>query len=72
MAQSPGLALSALARSRGDRDGALRELKRVFDLPAGVPERDDPWWTYYVAQARNADDLLEQMRRPFVRAEVER
>lgn len=71
-AQSPGLALSALARRRGDRDGALRELRRVFDLPREQSDRDDPWWTYYVAQARNADDLLAEMRRPFVHAEVKR
>jgi len=72
LAQSPGLALSALARRRGDRDGALRELRRVFDLPREQSDRDDPWWTYYVAQARNADDLLEELRRPFVHAEVDR
>jgi tetratricopeptide (TPR) repeat protein len=71
-AQSPGLALSALARRRGDRNGALRELQRVFELPSVEPERDDPWWTYYVAQGRHVDDLLEQLRRPFLGAEVER
>ena len=26
----------------------------------------DPWWWYYVAQARDADDLLEAMRRPYL------
>jgi tetratricopeptide (TPR) repeat protein len=71
-AQSPGIALSGLARRRGDRDGALRELQRVFNLPSVEPERDDPWWTYYTAQGRNVDALLEQLRRPFVHAEAER
>jgi len=67
-AQSPRLALSALARRRGDRPGALTEIRRVFDLPASPPARDDPWWTYHTAQARNADALLEELRQPFLEA----
>ena len=67
-AQSPHLALSALARRRGDRAGALAEIRRVFELPASPPARDDPWWTYHGAQARNADALLEELRRPFLEA----
>ena len=42
-AQSPWLALSHLARRRGDRAAALRALQQVFDLPS-EPDRDDPWW----------------------------
>jgi tetratricopeptide (TPR) repeat protein len=64
-AQSPWLALSQLARRRGDRTAALRALQQVFDLPS-EPDRDDPWWTYYVSQARNTDQLLEDLRRPFL------
>jgi tetratricopeptide (TPR) repeat protein len=64
-AQSPWLALSQLARRRGDRAAALRALQQVFDLPS-EPDRNDPWWTYYVAQARNIDQLLEDLRRPFL------
>jgi tetratricopeptide (TPR) repeat protein len=67
-AQSPRLALSALARRRGDRPGALTEIQRVFDLPASPAARDDPWWTYHTAQARNADVLLEELRQPFLEA----
>ncbi len=67
-AQTPRLALSALARRRGDRLGAQAEIRRVFDLPASPPARDDPWWTYHTAQARNADALLEELRRPFLEA----
>lgn len=67
-AQSPRLALSALARRRGDRPGALTEIRRVFDLPVSPPARDDPWWTYHTAQARNADALLEELRQPFLEA----
>jgi hypothetical protein len=60
--------LSALARRRGDRAGALAEIRRVFELPASPPARDDPWWTYHAAQARNADALLDELRRPFLEA----
>jgi tetratricopeptide (TPR) repeat protein len=67
-AQSPRLALSALARRRGDRPGALTEIRRVFDLPASAAARDDPWWTYHTAQARNADALLEELRQQFLEA----
>jgi tetratricopeptide (TPR) repeat protein len=64
-AQSPLLALSALAWRRGERDAALTQIQRVFDLPAGA-EREDPWWTYHVAHWRNADQLLAELRRPFL------
>ncbi len=66
-AQSPRIALSELARRLGNRDGAMREMQVIFDLPAIEAERDDPWWHYYVAQARNVDELLEALRRPFRR-----
>jgi tetratricopeptide (TPR) repeat protein len=64
-AQSPLLGLSELARRQGDRPAALRALQRVFDLPSTRPERIDPWWSYHVAQARNADELLEDLRASF-------
>lgn len=66
MAQSPWLALSQLARRRGDRASALRALQQMFDLPSIEPERDDPWWQYHVLQARDATDLLGAVRRPFL------
>jgi hypothetical protein len=56
--------LSALARRRGDRSGALREIRRVFELASGADE-DDPWWSYHTAQARNADDLITALIAPF-------
>jgi hypothetical protein len=62
-AQSPWLALSELARRRGDRPGALRAIDRLFALPADAEERHDPWWTYQIAQARTADRLLDGVRR---------
>ena len=64
-AQSPLIALSALARQQGDRPAALQALQRVFNLPSVGSERIDPWWEYHVAQARNADELLQDLRRPF-------
>ena len=64
-AQSPHLALSALARRRGDRSAALREIRRAFEL-ASDNEDGDPWWTYHTAQARNADDLFAALIHPFV------
>ena len=65
--QSPRVALSALARRRGDRAGAWHAMQQVFGLPATEPSRDDPWWTYLNAQGRDADRWLEEVRRPFRR-----
>jgi tetratricopeptide (TPR) repeat protein len=64
-AQSPWLALSELAWRRRDRAGAVHVLQHLFVLPADAAQRDDPWWSYQVAQARNANELLEELRRPF-------
>jgi tetratricopeptide (TPR) repeat protein len=64
-AQSPPLALSALARRRGDRAGALAEVRRVFEIAYSAPEHDDPWWSYHRSQARNADALIDDLFRPF-------
>ena len=66
LAQSPRLAISALERRSGNRDGALREIQRVFDLPARKGVDADPWWTYHEAQGRHADALLAELRKPFL------
>lgn len=60
-AQSPYLALSALAIRRGDRAGAVRELEPMLAFAPEPFGRDDPWWIYYVVQARDADRLLQQL-----------
>jgi tetratricopeptide (TPR) repeat protein len=66
MAQSPLLALSQLARRYGDRPGALRAIDRLFAFAEeDRSKEDDPWWSYYVAQARDAEDLVEAMRQPY-------
>lgn len=67
-AQSPYLALTELARRRGDRTAALQSIQEVFDLPWSRFQRYDPWWDYDVAQARNVGDLLKELRRPFLNA----
>ena len=68
-AQSPHLALSQLARRRGDRAAALRAIERLFALPSDAFDRDDPIWTYHAAQARTGDDDLEALRKPFITEE---
>jgi hypothetical protein len=62
-AQSPYLALGALATRHGDRAAALKEMRRLFDVPITSLEIDEPWWSYRVAQARNADELLDALFR---------
>jgi tetratricopeptide (TPR) repeat protein len=66
MAQSPHVALSALARRRGDRTTALREMQLVFDLQDEDSSSSDPWWTYYTSHVRDTDDLLDALRQPFL------
>jgi tetratricopeptide (TPR) repeat protein len=68
-AQSPHIALSALARRHGDRATAQREMQIVFELKHGEAPPDDPWWTYYKSHARNTGDLLEALWQPFRDAE---
>jgi tetratricopeptide (TPR) repeat protein len=66
-AQSPLLALSQLARHASNRPAALHAIERLFALPSDIRARHhDPWWSYYVFQARDADDLLKAMRQPFL------
>jgi Flp pilus assembly protein TadD len=67
-AQSPLLALSALATRRGDRSSALKHIQRLFDLPAVLRQPNDPWWQYRVSQARNVDALFAAMYEPFMQA----
>jgi tetratricopeptide (TPR) repeat protein len=72
-AQSPLLGLSELSRRQGDRRGALDAMQKVFELPPLEDERVDPWWGYHVFQARNTDQLLDQLWKPFrAQQEVQR
>jgi tetratricopeptide (TPR) repeat protein len=63
-AQSPLLGLSEVARHQGHRDEALRQIEKVYALEPGSRD-DEPWWTYTYAQGRHADELLEQVQKPF-------
>jgi len=61
-AQSPRLALSALAQRTGNRAEALRAIEPVLGR-GEVDLGDDPWWIYYRAQGRATDVLLAELRR---------
>jgi tetratricopeptide (TPR) repeat protein len=63
-AQSPLLGLSQTARQFDDRDAAAAALARLFALPPRH-DVDDPWWDYDVSPARDADDLVTALRKPF-------
>jgi len=67
-AQSPRLALSALAWRRGEHGIALSEIQSVADAPrAGArSRRDDPWWKYNLLPERDVDVLFEAIWRPFL------
>lgn len=64
-AQSPLFAMSHLANSGGDAEGAFLPIQRVFQLPRTDSWKDDPWWTYDVSPARNADALVAELHHMF-------
>jgi hypothetical protein len=64
-AQSPLLALSQLADSNGDVEGAFLAIQRVFALPRTDSRKDDPWWTYNLSAVRDADALVAEMHQLF-------
>ncbi|HEU4693655.1 MAG TPA: tetratricopeptide repeat protein [Vicinamibacterales bacterium] len=59
-AQSPRLALSTLAASRGDRAAALSTIQPVLSRD-DVELADDPWWSYYTSQARDIEGIVEAL-----------
>jgi tetratricopeptide (TPR) repeat protein len=59
-AQSPHLAISALATRMGDRAEAVAAIEPV--LTGDDPLRsDDPWWGYYTSQARGLVEIVEAL-----------
>jgi tetratricopeptide (TPR) repeat protein len=62
-AQAPLLALSYLAASAGDRDGATAATTALAALPSSEDERPDPWWTYLASCGRQAPQVLEAAQR---------
>lgn len=71
-AQSPLMALASLSRRRGDRAGARRASDRLFSLPRSTEETSDPWWAYNGFEGVNADQLLDELRRPFASGDADR
>lgn len=61
LAQSPRLAISAMAARVGDRPGALAAIDKV--LGGDEPVRaDDPWWSYYTSQTRDLEGVWTALR----------
>lgn len=67
-AQSPHLALSALAIDHADRREAVAELQNLLQLPAEASRRFDPWWTYHLGNGRNVEDHLSRLWTSFAKA----
>jgi len=66
-AQSPWIALSALARRGGNRVEALSAIRRALDLHSSQQDRrEDPWWEYYSWLNQNSVTRLRDLYRPFV------
>lgn len=61
-AQSALIGLSRLQLRMGDVVGAMAPLDKLFSKTHDDPARDDPWWTYFVSHARDAEDLLSEAR----------
>jgi tetratricopeptide (TPR) repeat protein len=60
-APSAALALSQIARRRGDRAAAVAPIQRMLQLAVGAT--DDPWTGYFVAgDGQRVMELLTQMR----------
>ncbi len=60
-AQSPLFALSQLAHSGDDAEGALVALQRIFESPVRDFWKDDPRWVYDLAPVRDADQLIAEI-----------
>jgi tetratricopeptide (TPR) repeat protein len=60
-APSPHLALSHLARARGDRGAAMAALDRAMRL-AGSRAADDPWWSFASSSGRDWEAQLDAAR----------
>jgi tetratricopeptide (TPR) repeat protein len=61
-AQSPRLALSQLARTRGDRGAAVAALQPL-ELSDTSGDSDDPWWDFTRVHTPSADALMTELRR---------
>ena len=59
-AQSPRLAIGALAARTGDRAGALAAIQPVLTGDDPLLS-DDPWWSYHTSQARDLVGIVEAL-----------
>jgi hypothetical protein len=71
-AQSAYLALSQLARRRGDRAGALQAIGQVLSLSASDRQSEDPWLTYLQGSAAEAQTRLAGLRAVLFLTQAER
>lgn len=62
LAQSPLLALGALADRTGDRSAARRLVSQLWSLPVDGEHRYDPWWDYD-GGPRDGESLIRQVYR---------
>jgi len=67
-AQSVLVGLSRLQFRAGDLAGAVAPLDKLFGKRPDDPARDDPWWTYFISHARNADQLVDEARLALARS----
>ena len=65
-AQSARIALSHLARQRSDQEAALSVLLPTLSASPVGRQDDDPWWDYHRGDGRHAEELLKQLRAPFL------
>jgi hypothetical protein len=61
-AQSPYLALSQLARRRGDLTGGRHAIEQVFARAGRERFREDPWVTYFAGATMDTEVLLSDIR----------
>jgi tetratricopeptide (TPR) repeat protein len=60
-AQSALVIESVLALRAADVDGALAPIRRLAEISASRPERDDPWWLYDIGAGRVVDRLIPDL-----------
>jgi tetratricopeptide (TPR) repeat protein len=60
LAQSPRLAMSTLAASLGDRAEAVSAIRPILSRDEAQLS-DDPWWSYYTAQARDLEGIVSAL-----------
>jgi hypothetical protein len=60
-AVAPVLGLARLARSAGDRAGAIDLVRAALETPGNPDGESDPWWRYSLWQSRSSAALLADL-----------